>query len=176
MPEQSTSPVPDLLSLEELNILSPQIAEEFFLQICHCQRWAREMVTARPFANARELRSSAERLWENATEAEILESFAGHARIGDLSALQEKYSAASTEQGQQMADSSPEIITQLFEDNNRYFDQNGFIFIVCATGKSAREMLTLLRTRLFNTREQELMNGAAEQSKITALRLARRVT
>ena len=175
MSEASSNPVPDQLTLQELNVHSAQVAEDFFYQICHCKRWAKEMVAARPFANRRELKKVAEQLWENPTEEEILEAFAGHARIGDLSALQEKYSAASKEQGQQMAESSPEIIQQLFEDNNRYFEQNGFIFIVCASGKSAREMLTLLRTRLFNNREQELMNGAAEQGKITALRLSERV-
>ena len=174
MTSAAESPVPDVMSLEELNILSAQIAEEFFMQICHCQRWAADMVSARPYSNPRELRIAAEKYWESANEQEILEAFSGHARIGDLEALQEKYSAASREQGQ-LAESSPEIIEELFEENNRYYDQNGFIFIVCATGKTAKEMLTLLRTRIFNSREQELMNGAAEQSKITALRLANRV-
>jgi len=171
---ETASPIPDTLSLEELNVLSPQLAEEFFQQICHCRRWALEMVENRPFGNMRELRNTAERLWDNATEAEILEAFSGHARIGDMAALQKKYSAASQEQGQ-VAAASEEIIRELFEENNRYFDQNGFIFIVCASGKSAKEMLTLLRTRIFNSREQELVNGSAEQSKITALRLAQRV-
>lgn len=174
-PQGGDDPTPDFVSLEELNLLSAPVAEDFFTAICHCRRWAKDMVAARPYANQRELRNNAEAAWQDATEAEILEAFAGHARIGDLSALQEKYSAASREQGEQMADASPEILEQLLEENNRYFEQNGFIFIVCASGKSAKEMLTLLRTRSFNARHQELMNGAAEQSKITALRLAERV-
>lgn len=168
------SPIPEQVSLEELNLLSSQIAQEFFLQVCHSQRWATAMVNKRPFASVRELRDLAQELWSQAEEADILEAFGGHARIGDLSALQEKFSAAATEQGQ-VAEAPQAIIEQLFEENNEYYERNGFIFIVCATGKSAGEMLTLLRTRSFNSREQELINGAAEQSKITALRLAQRV-
>jgi len=174
MSNSDLSPVADTMSLQELNIVSSAIAQEFFMQVCHCQRWATDMTHSRPFANMRELRQTAEALWADASESEILEAFSGHARIGDLSALKKKYCAAAREQGQ-VAQSSLEIIEQLYEENNRYLQQNGFIFVVCASGKSAEEMLTLLRTRIFNTREQELMNGAAEQSKITALRLAEKV-
>lgn len=164
----------DSISLAALNDLPQASAEEFFSQICHCQRWAQDMVNARPFTSKQNLLATAEDYWQLPSEAEILEAFAGHARIGDLNALQKKYSAASKEQGQ-VAQASNEVIEQLFEDNNRYYDQNGFIFVVCATGKSAPQMLALLQQRLQNSRAEELVNGAAEQGKITALRLSQRV-
>ncbi|BFM06477.1 2-oxo-4-hydroxy-4-carboxy-5-ureidoimidazoline decarboxylase [Halioxenophilus aromaticivorans] len=162
------------LTLAQLNALTGEQACAFFLSICHCQRWAQDMDSARPYATVPSLLGAAADYWQNPTEEEILESFTGHARIGDLSAMEKKYSAAAKEQGQ-VASASRAVIEQLFEDNNRYFEKNGFIFVVCASGKSAREMLGLLQQRLSNSRGQELATGAAEQAKISELRLSQRV-
>ncbi len=157
--------------LTHFNQLDDSAAFEILFKVCHCQRWAQQMVDARPFASIENVQSSAAQLWSTATEAEILEAFLGHARIGDMNALKQKYSAASKEQGQ-VAAASDETIKALFDENNEYFDKFGFIFIVFASGKSADEMLAILRSRIINTREQELKNGAGEQQKITQLRLA----
>lgn len=170
----ATSAIPDVITLAELNSLATPAAVEFFVQVCHCQRWAEDMVNSRPFASVHDIQELAQQFWATATETEILEAFSGHARIGDLDALQKKFSAAATEQGQ-VGEASAEVIQDLFDENNQYFANNGFIFIVCATGKSANEMLSLLRSRSTNSRDQELINGAAEQKKITELRLAQRV-
>ncbi len=163
------------LPLAGLNAMAEQQAEALFMQVCHCRRWAQDMTKARPFTSKPGLLSAAQEFWRAPSEAEILEAFNGHARIGDITALQQKYSAAAQEQGQ-VAQASAEVIQQLFDDNNRYFEQNGFIFVVCASGKSADQMLALLQQRLANPRHQELANGAAEQGKITALRLSQRLT
>lgn len=161
------------LTIADFNQQSRESAEAFLLAICHSSRWAHAMACARPFLSVEAMQEKAREIWREAIEADILEAFSGHARIGDLSALQEKYSAASKEQGQ-IAQASERTISELFELNNQYFDKNGFIFIVCAKGLPAEEMLARLKQRLPNTRERELANGAAQQGKITALRIAER--
>jgi 2-oxo-4-hydroxy-4-carboxy-5-ureidoimidazoline decarboxylase len=163
------------VSIGEFNQQALEPAQAFLLAICHSTRWAQAMAHARPFASVEAMQEKAQEIWREATEVDILEAFSGHARIGDLSALQEKYSAASKEQGQ-IAQASEQTISELFDLNNQYFDKNGFIFIVCAKGLPAEEMLARLKQRLPNTREQELANGAREQGKITALRIAERFT
>ena len=104
------------------------------------------------------------------------EAFQGHPQIGDLAALLNKYaSTASTEQGQ-VVEADEAVLIALGERNREYLDKFGFIFIVCATGKSAAEMLGLLEARIGNDRETELANGAIEQGKIMRLRLNKRFT
>ncbi|MFT7246626.1 MAG: OHCU decarboxylase, partial [Candidatus Azotimanducaceae bacterium] len=106
-----------------------------------------------------------------ATEVETLEAFTAHPQIGDLDALRNKYAnTANSEQGQISA-ADEETLIALRDENQTYLARFGFIFIVCATGKSAAEMLELLQTRLLNDRATELENGAQEQWLITELRL-----
>ena len=86
-------------------------------------------------------------------------------------ALKNKYAAnANREQGQ-IAEAEDSVLLALRDENLRYAERNGFIFIVCATGKSADEMLGLLRDRLCNDRQTELGIAAREQQAITRLRL-----
>ncbi|GLS25697.1 2-oxo-4-hydroxy-4-carboxy-5-ureidoimidazoline decarboxylase [Marinibactrum halimedae] len=161
--------------LQQLNTLPQSVVADFFANICHCQRWAEEMAASRPYDSVESVLQKAREAWHDATEAEVLEAFQGHARIGDMNALKQKYSAASKEQGQ-VAEADDNVIQALFDENEAYFDKNGFIFIVCATGKSAEEMLVLLRQRLPNPRALEVANGAMEQAKITEIRIHQRVT
>ncbi|TQV86325.1 2-oxo-4-hydroxy-4-carboxy-5-ureidoimidazoline decarboxylase [Exilibacterium tricleocarpae] len=149
-------------------------AVDFFLGCCQCLSWAQAMASARPFASVAALVAAADRIWAAADEAMMLEAFAGHARIGDRAALAQKFSAAAREQGRVAAATEAEIAA-LAAGNEAYIAKNGFLFIVCATGKSAAQMLALLETRLGNERGQELYEAAREQGKITALRLRQRV-
>lgn len=162
------------LSLEGLNLMPQSQAAAFFFDICHCNDWAQSMANARPFVSIDGVLEKADILWSEATDEMILESFLGHAKIGDREAIRQKFSAAAKEQGQ-IGEASDAVIDALAEGNQLYFEKNQFIFIVCATGKSAEEMLELLNGRLPNTREQELKNGAREQGKITELRLRQRL-
>ena len=101
--------------------------------------------------------------WSDAAESERLEAFSGHPQIGDLSALKNRFAAtASAEQGQ-VAAATEETLLALKSANDAYLEKFGFIFIVCATGKSAEEMLELVNERLPNSRQEELDNGAIEQ-------------
>lgn len=156
------------MTLDELNALPENAARDLFLLQCHARFWAHHMAAARPFSSLRDVLDTAESLWRQAEEADVLEAFAGHAEIGDLHALRNKFAAA--EQGQ-VSVASDETLRQLQLKNREYKAKFGFIFIVCATGKPADKMLALLEARLPNTRETELRTGAEEQAKITQIRL-----
>lgn len=160
------------MTLDEFNQLPAVDAVSALYGCCHCQSWAEAVASHRPFATLEDLFGTAQSIWSGANEAEILEAFSGHARIGDIELLRSRYAGRATqEQGQVMA-ASEEVIKELYELNLAYEQKNGFIFIVCATGKSAEVMLSLLKERLPNSREEELRNGAGEQAKITQLRLS----
>jgi 2-oxo-4-hydroxy-4-carboxy-5-ureidoimidazoline decarboxylase len=134
------------------------------------------MAQARPFRSDAELLETAERIWWGLPEREWLEAFAAHPRIGDLETLRAKFATtadwASREQaGVEGADD--DVLIGLSNGNRQYEERFGFFFIVCATGKSAREMLELLHGRLANDRDTELRVAAGEQMLITRIRLER---
>ena len=159
------------MTLDELNNLGPTDAQKAFIGCCHCERWATELSNSLPFDSIRSLFDKAASTWASATEAERLEAFSGHPQIGDMKALKNKYAEnANREQGQ-IAEAEDSVLLALRDENLRYAERNGFIFIVCATGKSADEMLGLLRDRLCNDRQTELGIAAREQQAITRLRL-----
>jgi 2-oxo-4-hydroxy-4-carboxy-5-ureidoimidazoline decarboxylase len=163
------------MTLEELNTLESSEAAALFTGCCHCERWVIEMETSRPFKSEVNLLETAELLWANSTMSEKLEAFTGHPRIGDMDALRNKYAASANREQGQIAGADDKILALLRDQNQRYLDLYGFIFIVCATGKSAVEMLGLLEQRLGNDRETELDNAAREQAAITRLRLQKLV-
>ncbi len=109
-----------------------------------------------------------------ACRADWLQAFASHPRIGDRDALRAKFAAtgAWTAHEQSGVDGAPEdLLGELAEENCRYEARFGYIFIVCATGKTAGEMLALLKERLTNDAGLELKIAAGEQAKITRIRL-----
>ncbi len=163
------------MTLEELNRRRAIELKDNFITCCHCQRWAVDMCNARPFISVEELLDLADQLWEIATEKERLEAFSGHPQIGDMQALRNKFAdSAQREQGQ-IVEADESVLKELEDKNQQYFDAFGFIFIVCATAKSADEMLELLLQRLVNSRETELENAAREQGAITRLRLQKMI-
>jgi 2-oxo-4-hydroxy-4-carboxy-5-ureidoimidazoline decarboxylase len=88
-----------------------------------------------------------------------------------MDALRNKYAVSANREQGQITDADEVTLTELAELNQQYLADHGFIFIVCATGKSALEMLGLLKSRIDNTREQEIENAAREQGEITLLRI-----
>lgn len=112
-------------------------------------------------------------------EADLLEAFDGHPKIGDVSSLKAKYrhtqSAAAHEQSG-ASTASDTILSELAKLNQDYESKFGFIFIVFASGKSAKQMLTILKSRIGNTREAELKNASDAQANILALRLNKLIT
>lgn len=164
------------MTLDEFNQQDEAVAVTALYSCCHCMAWAQAMAAARPFADPDQLLAKADALWAGADEAQILEAFSGHARIGDIELLRSRYAGRATaEQGQVLQASEAEI-QALYQLNKAYEEKNGFIFIVCASGKSAAAMLELLQQRSHNSRDRELINGAREQGAITRLRLQQLVT
>lgn len=159
------------MTLAAFNQLSDDAMTQALIGCCHCRGWVQRVISQRPFLEVDVLRSVFAHAWAQATEAEILEAFQGHPQIGDLQALRNKYQSTATAEQGQIAGADESVLLVLQARNNTYREKFGFIFIVCATGKSAAQMLSLLDERLPNNRAQELINGAAEQRKIALLRL-----
>ena len=133
------------------------------------------MMQRRPFGNDARLLSAARIEWFGLSESDWLEAFSHHPRIGDRAALETRFPKThdlSAKEQAGVASAREDVLAALAEGNNAYFDKFGFVFIVCATGKSAEEMLSLLRERLPHDRANELRIAAEEQAKITALRLS----
>ena len=132
------------------------------------------MAATRPFPMLEKLFETAERVWFALSTADQLEAFAAHPTIGSRkAAASQKKQAADWSAGEQsgVATAASEVGEQLAAVNRLYEQKFGFIFIVCATGKSADEMLAICRARLGNTPETELRIAAEEQRKITEIRL-----
>ncbi|MEZ4373990.1 MAG: 2-oxo-4-hydroxy-4-carboxy-5-ureidoimidazoline decarboxylase [Polyangiaceae bacterium] len=167
-----------------LNALSLEARLAALLSCCHCERWATDLAGEAPYADGAALAERSEALWSQANEAERLEAFAGHPQIGgDLEALRRKFAAStrvaagnqsaawSGSEQAQVAQASEATLERLAAKNREYLAKFGFIFIVCATGKSAQEMLAMLEARLPHDRQTELTIAAGEQAKITRIRL-----
>ncbi|HEV8238980.1 MAG TPA: allantoicase [Thermoanaerobaculia bacterium] len=160
--------------LRRLNALLPRQAKSAFLDCCGSPAWARAMNERRPFASAGELFAAADTLWQAAGRDEWLTAFKSHPEIGERKAEQTQSSAASGWSAAEQAgtrDAGEATRDALAAANRSYRERFGHIFIVCATGKSAEEMLALCEARLANPHERELEVAAEEQCKITRLRL-----
>jgi 2-oxo-4-hydroxy-4-carboxy-5-ureidoimidazoline decarboxylase len=162
------------MNVDALNALPPDDARATLLRCCGSRRWADAMLAHRPFASSDDLLRAADEVWAGLDRADWLEAFAAHPRIGDLEGLKKKFAAtAAWSAGEQagVAGADEEVLRELAAGNRQYEERFGHIFIVCATGKTAAEMLHLLRDRMPNSPEEELRVAAAEQAKITRLRL-----
>jgi 2-oxo-4-hydroxy-4-carboxy-5-ureidoimidazoline decarboxylase len=144
---------------------------------CGSSRWVEQMMSLRPFGTREALLRVAEREWFALEESDWREAFAHHPKIGDRQSLAKRFpethNLSALEQSG-VANASEDVLGALAEGNRLYEEKFGFIFIVCATGKTAAEMLALLRERLSNDPNQEIRIAAGEQAKITAIRLATR--
>lgn len=137
-------------------------------ECCGSSRWVSAMIERRPFGSRKGLFNAADEIWNALDMSDWLEAFAHHPRIGE----QTKNSVAAREQsGVKTADD--DVRAQLAQVNRDYEQRFGYIYIVCATGKSAEEMLSIARNRLNNDPSTELAIAAEEQRKITRLRLAK---
>jgi 2-oxo-4-hydroxy-4-carboxy-5-ureidoimidazoline decarboxylase len=157
-----------------LNDASASEAHAMLLRCCGSTRWAFAMSERRPFSDEAALFAAASETFASLTRSDWLEAFAAHPRIGDIDGLRAKYaSTAAWSLGEQAgaASADEQTLHDLAAGNRDYEARFGHIFIVCATGRSAAEMLTLLRQRLPNDPDTELRIAAAEQTKITRLRL-----
>lgn len=162
------------MTLWELEQLDEAQVAEALRRCCGASRWVAAMLAARPFHTAEALFQAADDAWARCGREDWLEAFTHHPRIGDVESLRLKFaSTAAWAAGEQAgsASASEETLQDLAAGNTLYEATFGHIFIVCATGKRADEMLAILHERLANDPEVELRIAAAEQHKITRLRL-----
>ena len=161
-------------SIKRLNDLNAAEATAEFLKCCGSTKWARAMTAARPFASEQELFAKADDISSSLEDKDWRQAFRAHPEIGEKKAAtaqsqQEQKWSAQEQSG--VAAASAEAISQLAERNREYEDRFGFIFVICASGKSSDEMLAILNSRIDNDPQTELRIAAEEQSKITRLRL-----
>lgn len=162
------------MTLHEFNILPKDQLIEELSKCCGSEAWVRKMLPFVPAEDLVELLEDAEESWWKCNEQDWKEAFAHHPKIGDTASLKKKFASTATwASGEQSGvnEASEEIIKALAEANRLYEEKFGYIFIVCATGKSAEEVLGLLHTRLLHDPETEIEIAADEQNKITKLRL-----
>lgn len=161
-------------SLSDINGLPIESANRVFSNCCTSLAWIEGMVAARPFISKEQCHEVALSVWKELDESDFLQAFEGHPKIGDVTSLRKQYAhtkmLAADEQSS-VDDATDEEILQLSAGNIAYEKKNGFIFIVCANGKSAVKILALLNQRLPNDRAQELRKAALEQTRITAIRI-----
>lgn len=162
------------MTLDAFNALSEAEARAELARCCGAHRWAAAVAAGRPYAGVDALCAASDAAWREAGRGDILEAFQHHPRIGDLEGLRRKFAgtaawAAGEQAGVQAADEA--VLRGLAEGNAAYERKFGHLFIVCATGKSAAEMLALLNARLPNDPARELAVAAEEQRKITRIRL-----
>ena len=187
-------------ALASLNALPAGEAEARFLACCGSSAWARRMAAARPFGSVEALAAAADRTWQVLSKADWLEAFAAHPKIGGSEEVagtgpaglhpppnsiagtgfnlhpppnSDRSRAWSRQEQVGTESASPETLANLADANLEYEDRFGHIFIVCASGRNAAEMLAAARERLGNDPETELAIAAEEQRKITRLRLER---
>jgi len=160
--------------LSRWNGLPPDKATEEILPCCGSKAWAREMATHRPILNEAALLAACDEVWNSLPEYDWLEAFRSHPRIGDShspTAAPPRSAAWSGEEQRTVGIAGEDIKLALAEGNRTYEHKFKRIFIVCATGKSAPDILEILRRRLSNDETTELHEAAEQQRQIAHLRL-----
>ena len=153
------------MAVEELNALNNDQVRAVLRSCCGSSRWVESMITRRPFASEEALIADADESWSETGPDDWREAFSHHPRIGAKVSGRE----AAEQSGAQSAATS--LREKLGEINRAYEKKFGHIYIVCASGKSADEMLQIAQERLHNDPSTELRIAADEQRKIMELRL-----
>jgi 2-oxo-4-hydroxy-4-carboxy-5-ureidoimidazoline decarboxylase len=160
--------------LEHWNLLSVEQAVDAILPCCGSQVWGRGMAARRPLRDEAALLAASDETWHNLAQSDWIEAFQSHPRIGESHARQLTASQAaawSAHEQKSIADADAAVRIALEEGNREYEQRFDRIFIVCATGKSATEIMEILRRRLQNDPETELREAAEQQRQITQIRL-----
>jgi OHCU decarboxylase len=150
-------------------------ALEAMMACCGAHRWAAAMIAHRPAESVAELSELADRVWSTMEETDWLEAFRCHPRIGNRKSVGggTKSEAWSSKEQCAVEDAEERVLAELAEENAAYEKRYGFTFIVYATGKSAAEMLAILKRRLNSDRMTELREAAEQQRRIMQIRLGK---
>ena len=162
------------MTFSDLNTLPLEALKEELTKCCGSSSWVNKMSALHPFTSEDQLFNMAERLWHECNEEDWKEAFTHHPKLGDIESLKEKYANTKDWAKDEQAaakESSPEVLEELAYNNKVYEEKFGFIYILYATGKTAKVILSILRIRLNNDLATELIMSMVEQNKITKLRL-----
>jgi allantoicase len=154
------------VNLAGFNAASHEQAVADLLRCCGSTTWAQAMAARRPYCTSTELEAAAEAAWNRCSHQDWLQAFAAHPRIGE--SVRGGWSA---EEQSRAAGAGEETRRELEELDRRYFETFGYVYIVCATGKTAEQMLGILERRLENSPNDEIKHAAEQQQLITRLRL-----
>jgi len=166
------------MTLHELNTLPKSQLKDELMKCCGSSAWVNKMLPFFPADDLVELLEDAEEQWYQCSGEDWKEAFTHHPKIGDIDSLKKKFaSTAQWASGEQsgVSSASQQTLEALAKGNEDYEKKFGYIFIVCASGKTAGEMLELLKERLKNNPKDEIEIAADEQNKITKLRLEKLV-
>jgi OHCU decarboxylase len=157
------------------NETAESTAMQAMLACCSVHRWAEAMVALRPYSGVESLSLTADEVWSTMEEPDWLEAFAAHPRIGERKTAAAPTSATpwSEQEQSSTASAAQQVLADLAVANAQYEQRFGFTYIVCATGKSAEEMLSILQRRLANDRDTELREAAEQQRQIMQIRLGK---
>jgi len=156
------------MTLRELNTADADAAARALLRCCGSTTWAARVAASRPFHDLDRLLEAADAAWRSLDRGDWLEAFAAHPRIG-----QQPTSAWASQEQAGTAQAAAEVRDRLAAANREYEARFGYIFMVCAAGRSAVEMLAALEQRLAHDPQRELPIAAEEQRRIMRLRLAK---
>jgi OHCU decarboxylase len=162
------------VTLTEFNALPAAQAESVLMDCCGATRWAASVASGRPYESIEEINRFADAIWRDLDRSDWLEAFSHHPQIGESATAGSKSAhewAAGEQSGAERA--AENVKARLARGNRTYVQKFGHIYIVCATGKSAEEMLAILEERLQNGPAQELPIAAEQQRLITRIRLAK---
>jgi allantoicase len=140
------------------------------LAVCHSRRWAERVAAGRPYAGVAALQKAADEVWTGLDEADWLEAFAAHPRIGERGGASADW---SKQEQAGVGDAEDEVRQALARGNAAYEERFGYVFLISAAGRSAAEILANLRARLDNDPSTELQVAAEEHRTITRLRIQR---
>jgi 2-oxo-4-hydroxy-4-carboxy-5-ureidoimidazoline decarboxylase len=161
---------------QRLDLAAPDEARDLLRSCCGATAWVDRMMARRPFGSRDALAAAAREEWFVLGRADWLEAFGHHPKIGDRDSLRQRFARTAhlSEREQAGVDGAPDDVLEALAAGNREYERRfGYIFIVCASGKPAMEMLNLLQHRLQNPPEAEIHIAAEEQAKITEIRLMR---
>jgi OHCU decarboxylase len=161
---------------QRLDAASEADAREMLATCCGSRQWVERMMAHRPYGSDEQLHAMARQEWFALTPDDWKEAFSHHPQIGDREDLRDRFphtAELSAAEQQGVHGASDDTLDALAEANRTYRQRFGYIFIVSAAGKGADEMLALLRQRLANDPQSELLIAAGEQATITERRLDR---
>lgn len=169
--------MPDSTVLEQWNVMTHAEAVAAILPCCGSSAWGAAMAARRPIGNADEMARHTTEVWWSLDRTAWAEAFASHPRIGERKPKVETTSETartwSREEQKRAMQADTKVLEQLAEANLRYEQRFGRIFLICAGGRSAEEILLELQARLANDEDTEWTVAAEQQRRITALRLQR---